>query len=212
MLHVTARRGLVPRRRWPGGAARRRDGVSIGSGQFRQECQRLRINSALSAVFVFRWRLRKCRRTADAEMPSVAAISEFFWPQQQSVSTSRSRRVRRRHWARSLIARSACGGRQESAFRFVMERPWRAGFSGHAAQTPPNSVQPQVTLAVVVISSLRIEIGPLMTGRSVLRRSTTHSTPINRRGRDSNPRYSFPYCGFQDRRLKPLGHLSIFKP
>src|ERR1019366_6670212 len=30
-----------------------------------------------------------------------------------------------------------------------------------------------------------------------------------RRKRDSNPRTSFPVNGFQDRRLKPLGHSSI---
>ena len=29
-----------------------------------------------------------------------------------------------------------------------------------------------------------------------------------RRKRDSNPRYPYEYCGFQDRRLKPLGHSS----
>jgi hypothetical protein len=29
-----------------------------------------------------------------------------------------------------------------------------------------------------------------------------------RRGRDSNPWYPSGYNGFQDRRLKPLGHLS----
>ena len=29
-----------------------------------------------------------------------------------------------------------------------------------------------------------------------------------RRGRDSNPRYGFPYSSFQDWRLQPLGHLS----
>ena len=29
-----------------------------------------------------------------------------------------------------------------------------------------------------------------------------------RRERDSNPRYGFPYSGFQDHRLKPLGHPS----
>ena len=29
-----------------------------------------------------------------------------------------------------------------------------------------------------------------------------------RRERDSNPRNGFPFNGFQDRRLKPLGHLS----
>ncbi len=34
------------------------------------------------------------------------------------------------------------------------------------------------------------------------------NVPSWRRKRDSNPRYSFPYCGFQDRRLKPLGHSS----
>ena len=27
-------------------------------------------------------------------------------------------------------------------------------------------------------------------------------------GRDLNPRYGYPYSGFQDRRLKPLGHPS----
>ena len=31
-----------------------------------------------------------------------------------------------------------------------------------------------------------------------------------RRKRDSNPRTSFPVNGFQDRRLKPLGHSSTF--
>ncbi len=31
---------------------------------------------------------------------------------------------------------------------------------------------------------------------------------IKRRRRDSNPRYGYPYNGFQDRRLKPLGHSS----
>src|SRR5579859_5976567 len=31
-----------------------------------------------------------------------------------------------------------------------------------------------------------------------------------RRKRDSNPRYPFEYNGFQDRRLKPLGHSSAF--
>ncbi len=30
-----------------------------------------------------------------------------------------------------------------------------------------------------------------------------------RRGRDSNPRYGFPYTAFRERRLQPLGHLSI---
>jgi hypothetical protein len=29
-----------------------------------------------------------------------------------------------------------------------------------------------------------------------------------RRGRDSNPRYGFPYTRFPSERLKPLGHLS----
>jgi hypothetical protein len=29
-----------------------------------------------------------------------------------------------------------------------------------------------------------------------------------RRKRDSNPRHGFPHNGFQDRRLKPLGHSS----
>src|SRR5262245_41902811 len=29
-----------------------------------------------------------------------------------------------------------------------------------------------------------------------------------RRGRDSNPRYGFPYSGFQDRLFQPLTHLS----
>src|SRR5438046_7351007 len=32
-----------------------------------------------------------------------------------------------------------------------------------------------------------------------------------RRGRDSNPWYPSGYNGFQDRRLKPLGHLSMLK-
>ena len=32
-----------------------------------------------------------------------------------------------------------------------------------------------------------------------------------RREWDSNPRYSHPYSGFQDRRLRPLGHPSILK-
>src|SRR5581483_4829577 len=30
-----------------------------------------------------------------------------------------------------------------------------------------------------------------------------------RRGRDSNPRYGFPYTRFPSERLKPLGHLSV---
>src|SRR5207244_5717753 len=30
-----------------------------------------------------------------------------------------------------------------------------------------------------------------------------------RRERDSNPRNGSPFCGFQDRRLQPLGHLSV---
>src|SRR6266699_6142844 len=30
-----------------------------------------------------------------------------------------------------------------------------------------------------------------------------------RRERDSNPRNGFPFNGFQDRRLQPLGHLSV---
>ena len=33
---------------------------------------------------------------------------------------------------------------------------------------------------------------------------------IWRRGRDSNPRYGFPYSSFQDWRLQPLGHLSSY--
>src|SRR5580658_4175686 len=33
-----------------------------------------------------------------------------------------------------------------------------------------------------------------------------------RRGRDSNPRYGFPYSSFQDWRLQPLGHLSLGTP
>ena len=31
---------------------------------------------------------------------------------------------------------------------------------------------------------------------------------MQRMGRDSNPRYSCPYCSFQDCRLSPLGHSS----
>jgi hypothetical protein len=39
--------------------------------------------------------------------------------------------------------------------------------------------------------------------------STNVGIALNwRRERDSNPRYGFPYSGFQDRRLQPLGHLS----
>ncbi len=43
------------------------------------------------------------------------------------------------------------------------------------------------------------------------------SRPISfreRRRRDSNPRYSFPYTGLANQRLKPLGHLSrqLFEP
>lgn len=33
-----------------------------------------------------------------------------------------------------------------------------------------------------------------------------------RTGWDSNPRYGFPYAGFQDQSLKPLGHLSMPVP
>jgi hypothetical protein len=33
---------------------------------------------------------------------------------------------------------------------------------------------------------------------------------IWRRKRDSNPRTSYPVNGFQDRRLQPLGHSSVF--
>ena len=32
-----------------------------------------------------------------------------------------------------------------------------------------------------------------------------------RRERDSNPRYGFPHSGFQDRRLRPLGHPSSLR-
>ena len=35
---------------------------------------------------------------------------------------------------------------------------------------------------------------------------------LRRRGQDSNLRYGEPYNGFQDHRLKPLGHLSNCKP
>ena len=31
---------------------------------------------------------------------------------------------------------------------------------------------------------------------------------LERMGRDSNPRYGFPYSSFQDCRLRPLGHPS----
>ncbi len=35
---------------------------------------------------------------------------------------------------------------------------------------------------------------------------------INRRGGDSNPRYTCVYNGFQDRRVQPLCHLSTGRP
>ena len=48
--------------------------------------------------------------------------------------------------------------------------------------------------------------------RTLIRVLTTHCKQRHkwRRERDSNPRYGSPYSGFQDRRLKPLGHLSVF--
>ncbi len=44
--------------------------------------------------------------------------------------------------------------------------------------------------------------------RLALSRINSAGLEIWRRGRDSNPRYSFPYSSFQDWRLQPLGHLS----
>lgn len=47
---------------------------------------------------------------------------------------------------------------------------------------------------------------PLFASR---RDANLKKTPhVNRRRRDSNPRYGCPYNGFQDRRLQPLGHSS----
>src|SRR5580700_9775171 len=43
----------------------------------------------------------------------------------------------------------------------------------------------------------------------VLSSSRQRIQRIWRRGRDSNPRYGFPYSSFQDWRLQPLGHLSV---
>ena len=42
--------------------------------------------------------------------------------------------------------------------------------------------------------------------------SSTYSSHFDiwRRKRDSNPRTSYPVNGFQDRRLQPLGHSSVF--
>lgn len=178
MLQETALRDLAWRRRFVGRAVFRPGSRSRSSGQFRQECQRLRISSALSAVFVFRWRFRRCRRTADAEIPSVAAISVFFWPQQQSVRTSRSRFVSPRHWVTSMIACSACGGRQVAAPLFMMDRFARAGFSGHAAQTPQKPVQLLITAPVVAMSVSQSAFCPARRGRPVLRHATILSTAI----------------------------------
>jgi hypothetical protein len=39
--------------------------------------------------------------------------------------------------------------------------------------------------------------------------SHLRSTRSQRTGWDSNPRYGYPYTGFRDRLLQPLGHLSF---
>src|SRR5512138_959337 len=53
-------------------------------------------------------------------------------------------------------------------------------------------------------------IGPARLRAFALRPATFawHRSEGWRRGRDSNPWYPSGYNGFQDRRLKPLGHLS----
>jgi hypothetical protein len=49
----------------------------------------------------------------------------------------------------------------------------------------------------------------VMTRTVLCSRNPTRSAWSDRRERDSNPRYGFPYSDFQDRRLQPLGHPSV---
>jgi hypothetical protein len=52
------------------------------------------------------------------------------------------------------------------------------------------------------------QIEQLLARQVHARKKVQRCEDVWRRGRDSNPRYSFPYSSFQDWRLKPLGHLS----
>src|SRR5687768_2002296 len=79
-------------------------------------------------------------------------------------------------------------------------------------------------LRLISIASSRLAIPPFSHGRDSERRGDQEGPPSRfalrraafartqsegwRRERDSNPRNSFPFNGFQDRRLKPLGHPS----
>ena len=56
---------------------------------------------------------------------------------------------------------------------------------------------------------MRLEMGRHRKCLKTESRRNLKSTEGNRRERDSNPRNGFPFSGFQDRRLQPLGHLSV---
>src|SRR5580700_10196597 len=54
------------------------------------------------------------------------------------------------------------------------------------------------------------KLGSAILGSAMLNiKPTLKGTEIWRRGRDSNPRYGFPYASFQDWSHQPLGHLSV---
>ena len=113
-----------------------------GHGRFAagplHECQRFRISSALSAVRVLVCRCRRCRRTAETEMPSARAIMPFFRPPQTNLRTWVSRRVRWRHSHSAWIARSANGGRSRPQTGPADEPPPAHTRCGHTAHTPSN--------------------------------------------------------------------------
>ena len=101
----------------------------------------MRISSALSEVLVFLCRLRRCRRTADPEMPRTEAITSFFKPLQQSVRTSISRRVSLRQRASDSIAPLANGGNRASLPALTRPRRGSRPWLGQSAHTPWKSAQ-----------------------------------------------------------------------
>lgn len=101
----------------------------------------MRISSALSEVLVFLCRLRRCRRTADFEMPRAEAITSFFKPLQQSVRTSISRRVSLRQRASDSIAPLANGGNRASLAELTRPRRGSLFWLGQSAHTPWKSAQ-----------------------------------------------------------------------
>jgi hypothetical protein len=79
-------------------------------------------------------------------------------------------------------------------------RPRLAVFASGRLHIKRNLIQPELTH--------RSDFLTLTRHKQLCRSFLAHFSSL-RRGRDSNPRYPYGHNGFQDRRLKPLSHLSV---